>query len=124
MMIKVHENKDKSIHGTYKCKDMTLKLHIENKKSIGEELKNKVEIFREGDEGTLVFSSNYKSPHTIKLEKENDFCKITLTKYLIIKKEHMTQIEELLLAMSELSNIDDVLNLPNSSSSTNLLDPN
>lgn len=123
-MLKVHKNKDKSIHGTYKCKDMKIKLLLENRKVLGEQLKKKVELFQAEDDNTLQFSFDCKTPHHLKLEKSDDQYKISLTKYLIVKKDNMAQVENLLLAMAEQCTEDDAVVLTNVTSSSNLLHTN
>jgi replicative superfamily II helicase len=115
-MIRVKENSDKSIHGTYKSKEMTLKLLLENKKSLAESLKHKIEIFQETDDAVLNQSfTNY----SIRLEKDSGDYTISLTKKLNIKKENMDSIEKMILDMAEL--VKDNTTLVDSSSSTNLL---
>jgi len=123
-MLKVHKNKDKSIHGTYKSNDITLKLLLENRKVLGEQLKNKVELFQAEDDNTLQFSFDGKRSHHLKLEKSNDEYKISLTKHLVVKKDSMIQVEKLLLEMAEQCTEDDNVVMTNSTSSSNLLDPN
>jgi DNA-binding ferritin-like protein len=115
-MIRVKENSDKTIHGTYKSKEMTLKLLLENKKSLAESLKHKVEIFQETDDAVLNQSfTNY----SIRLEKDSGNYTISLTKKLNIKKENMDSVEKMILDMAEL--VKDNTTLLDSSSSTNLL---
>ena len=115
-MIRVKENSDKTIHGTYKSKEMTLKLLLENKKSLAESLKHKIEIFQETDDAVLNQSfTNY----SIRLEKDSGDYTISLTKKLNIKKENMDSIEKMILDMAEL--VKDNITLVDSSSSTNLL---
>jgi len=115
-MIRVKENSDKTIHGTYKSKEMTLKLLLENKKSLAESLKHKIEIFQETDDAVLNQSfTNY----SIRLEKDSGDYTISLTKKLNIKKENMDSVEKMILDMAEL--IKDNTTLVDSSSSTNLL---
>ena len=120
-MLKVHKNKDKSIHGTYKSKDITLKLLLENRKVLGEQLKKKVELFQAEDDNILQFSFDCKTPHHLKLEKSDDEYKISLTKYLVVKKDSMTEVEKLLLTMAEQCTEDDNVVLTNATSSSNLL---
>jgi hypothetical protein len=115
-MIRVKENSDKTIHGTYKSKGMTLKLLLENKKSLAESLKHKIEIFQETDDAILNQSfTNY----SIRLEKDSGDYTISLTKTLNVKKEDMDSVEKMILDMAEL--IKDNTTLVDSSSSTNLL---
>jgi len=115
-MIRVKENSDKTIHGTYKSKEMTLKLLLENKKSLAESLKHKIEIFQETDDAVLNQSfTNY----SIRLEKDSGDYSISLTKKLNIKKENMDSVEKMILDMAEL--VKDNTTLVDSSSSTNLL---
>jgi hypothetical protein len=115
-MIRVKENSDKTIHGTYKSKEMTLKLLLENKKSLAESLKHKIEIFQETDDAVLNQSfTNY----SIRLEKDSGDYTISLTKKLNIKKENMDSVEKMILDMAEL--VKDNTTLVDSSSSTNLL---
>jgi len=115
-MIRVKENSDKTIHGTYKSKEMTLKLLLENKKSLAESLKHKIEIFQETDDAILNQSfTNY----SIRLEKDSGDYTISLTKKLNIKKENMDSVEKMILDMAEL--VKDNTTLVDSSSSTNLL---
>lgn len=115
-MIRVKENSDKTIHGTYKSKEMTLKLLLENKKSLAESLKHKIEIFQETDDAILNQSFNN---YSIRLEKDSGDYTISLTKKLNIKKENMDSIEKMLLDMAEL--VKDNTTPIDSSSSTNLL---
>ena len=115
-MIRVKENSDKTIHGTYKSKEMTLKLLLENKKLLAECLKHKIEIFQETDDAVLNQSfTNY----SIRLEKDSGDYSISLTKKLNIKKENMDSVEKMILDMAEL--VKDNTTLVDSSSSTNLL---
>ena len=115
-MIRVKENSDKTIHGTYKSKGMTFKLLLENKKSLAESLKHKIEIFQETDDAILNQSfTNY----SIRLEKDSGNYTISLTKTLNVKKEDMDSVEKMILDMAEL--VKDNTTLVDSSSSTNLL---
>lgn len=118
-MIRVKKNKDKSIHGTYKSKDMTLKLLLENKKTLAETLKHKIEIFRETDDAILTQSFNYIRDYNIRLEKDCNNYTVSLTKTLKIDREHMDNIEKMLLEM--IQTIDDNSVAMESNSSTNLL---
>lgn len=115
-MIRIKENSDKTIHGTYKSKEMTLKLLLENKKSLAESLKHKIEIFQETDDAILNQSFG---KYSIRLEKDSGNYSITLTKTLNVKKEHMDSVEKMILDMAEL--VKDNTTLVDSSSSTNLL---
>ena len=115
-MIRVKENSDKSIHGTYKSKEMTLKLLLENKKSLAESLKHKIEIFQET--GDAVLNQSFTN-YSIRLEKDSGDYTISLTKKLNIKKENMDSVEKMILDMAEL--VKDNTTLVDSSSSTNLL---
>lgn len=115
-MIRVKENSDKTIHGTYKSKEMTFKLLLENKKSLAESLKHKIEIFQETDDAILNQSF---SKYSIRLEKDSGNYTISLTKTLNVKKEDMDSVEKMILDMAEL--VKDNTTLVDSSSSTNLL---
>ena len=115
-MIRIKENSDKTIHGTYKSKEMTLKLLLENKKSLAESLKHKIEIFQETDDAILNQSFG---KYSIRLEKDSGNYSITLTKTLNVKKEHMDSVEKMILDMAEL--VKDNTTLVDSSSLTNLL---
>jgi hypothetical protein len=115
-MIRVKENSDKTIHGTYKSKGMTFKLLLENKKSLAESLKHKIEIFQETDDAILNQSF---SKYSIRLEKDSGNYTISLTKTLNVKKEDMDSVEKMILDMAEL--VKDNTTLVDSSSSTNLL---
>ena len=115
-MIRIKENSDKTIHGTYKSKEVTLKLLLENKKSLAESLKHKIEIFQETDDAILNQSFG---KYSIRLEKDSGNYSITLTKTLNVKKEHMDSVEKMILDMAEL--VKDNTTLVDSSSSTNLL---
>ena len=115
-MIRIKENSDRTIHGTYKSKEVTLKLLLENKKSLAESLKHKIEIFQETDDAILNQSFG---KYSIRLEKDSGNYSITLTKKLVVKKEHMDSVEKMILDMAEL--VKDNTTLVDSSSSTNLL---
>ena len=115
-MIRIKENSDKTIHGTYKSKEITLKLLLENKKSLAESLKHKIEIFQETDDAILNQSFG---KYSIRLEKDSGNYSITLTKTLNVKKEHMDSVEKMILDMAEL--VKDNTTFVDSSSSTNLL---
>ena len=115
-MIRIKENSDRTIHGTYKSKEVTLKLLLENKKSLAESLKHKIEIFQETDDAILNQSFG---KYSIRLEKDSGNYSITLTKTLNVKKEHMDSVEKMILDMAEL--VKDNTTLVDSSSSTNLL---
>lgn len=115
-MIRIKENSDKTIHGTYKSKGMTFKLLLENKKSLAESLKHKIEIFQETDDAILNQSF---AKYSIRLEKDSGNYSITLTKKLDVKKEDMDSVEKMILDMAEL--VKDNTMPVDSSSSTNLL---
>ena len=119
-MITVKKNTDKTVHGTYKAKEMTLKLLLDNKKTTAENLKQKIEIFRETDDAVLTHPFKCKRDHTIRLEKDSGNYIISLTHTVNIKKENMDNIEKMLLEMIELVDDNTVTSLE-SSSSTNLL---
>jgi hypothetical protein len=125
-MIRVHVNKDTSVHGTYKSKDVTLKLLMANKKSLGTLLCDKIDTFHEGDDGVFVFSfDNGDSPHTtLRLDKDiNGECQVSLTKKINISKEHLLQIESMLYQMANSCTLDQ--NVAHATPSTaNLLDKN
>jgi len=118
-MIHVQENSNKTIHGTYKSKEMTLKVLLPNKRLVADSLKRKVEIFQETDDAVLTTVFNNKDECTLKLEKDSGTYAISFTKKIIIKKENMDMIEKMLLDMSNA--VSDTTELLNSSSSTNLL---
>lgn len=115
-MIRIKENSDKTIHGTYKSKGVTLKLLLENKKSLAESLKHKIEIFQETDDAILNQSFG---KYSIRLEKDSGDYSISLTKTLNVKKEHMDSVEKMILDMAEL--VKDNTTPVDTSSSTNLL---
>ena len=108
-MIHVQVNTDTSVHGTYKSKEVTLKLLMSNKKSLGTLLSEKIETFQEGDDGVFIFSFDTgKSPHTtLRLDKDPDGeCHITLTKKMSVSKDHLLQIETMLQEMASLCTIE------------------
>lgn len=124
-MIRVHANKDTSIHGTYKSKEVTLKLLMENKTSLGEQLNQKVDIFHEGEEGTFVCSFNNCIYQTVlRLDKDGgDTCEISLTKKMTISKDHLPHIESMLKQMGDACTIETQTH-PAATSSTDLLNKN
>jgi hypothetical protein len=125
-MIRVHVNSDTSIHGTYKSKDVTLKLLMSNKKSLGTLLSGKLDAFHEGDDGVFVFSFDTgKSPDiTLRLDKDTSGeCQVTLTKKMNISKEHLLEIESMLHQMANSCTIEE--SAPTGTlSSANLLEKN
>ena len=123
-MIRTHVNKDTSIHGTYKSKEVTLKLLMANNTSLGERLKQMVDVFREGEEGTLVFSFDNHEPQTfLRLDKDGDECQVSLTKKMTISKEHLTNIESMLEHMANECTLGGDVQ-PHATSSTDLLHKN
>jgi hypothetical protein len=122
-MIQVKQNKNNTIHGTYRSPELTLKLLIENKPAIGNSLKHKIDAFLEGDNGVLVCPLNAKIPHAIlKLDREKDSYQVTLIKKMEIQKENMSDIVSLLEKMA--SACDEVPSEDPIGSFTNLLDLN
>ena len=122
-MIHVHVNKDTSIHGTYKSKDVTLKLLMSNKKSLGTLMGEKLDTFHEGDDGVFVFSFDTgKSPNiTLRLDKDpSGECQVTLTKKMNISKEHLLEIESMLHQMANSCTVENQVP-PNTPSSSHLL---
>jgi hypothetical protein len=122
-MISTKINKDKSVHGVYKSKDITLKILIENKKTLANIIKKKLEIFRETDDATFTQTFNFKHNYSLKLDKDSGKYSVSLTKNLDIQKENMDDIEKMILEMVD--NINDtpetLVNSNISNSSTNLL---
>jgi hypothetical protein len=122
-MLKVHTNKSGTVHGSYKCPELSLSLLTDGKQTTGDILKSKVEAFREGEDGVLVFSSDCKRSYTVRLDRDKDSYKVSFTKTLNIKKENMDQIESLMLAIADACTANDTteIGLISASSSTNLL---
>jgi hypothetical protein len=119
-MITIKKNKDKTLHGTYKTKEMTLKLLLDNKKTTAENLKHKIEIFRETDDAVLTHPFKCKGDYNLRIEKDSGTYTISLTHTVNIKKENMDNIEKMLLEMIELVD-DNTIPLLESSSHSNLL---
>jgi 23S rRNA-/tRNA-specific pseudouridylate synthase len=107
-MIRIHINSDASVHGTYKSKDVTLKLLMENKTSLGALLNERIDAFQEGDEGAFVFSFDHRQPHTVlRLDKDaSGECVVSLTKKMRIPKENMRQIESMLHQMADACTVE------------------
>jgi hypothetical protein len=120
-MIRIKQNKDTSIHGTYRSGEVHLKLLLENNPELARTLQQKLETFVEGDEGTLVFSFNSRIPQGIlKLERDRDSYQVSFTKKMEITKEHMDEIVSMLSQMSSACD-KPTEDQPRVASSTNLL---
>jgi K+/H+ antiporter YhaU regulatory subunit KhtT len=121
-MIRVHVNKDTSVHGTYKSKDITLKLLMQNKTSLGALLNERIDAFQEGDEGSFVFSFDHREPcTTLRLDKDaTGECVVSLTKKMSVTKEHMSQIESMIHQMADACTLEHCAP-PSPASSTQLL---
>ena len=116
-MIRVHKNKNDTIHGAYKSKDVTLKVLMKNDTVHAEHIKTRVEAFRETDCGTISLPLERC---VLKLDKDADMCTISLTKTLTVTKEHMDQIEKMLIEMCDATTIHQA-STTTASSSSNLL---
>lgn len=116
-MIHVHKNKNNTIHGTYKAKDMTLKVLMKNDVAHAENIKTRLEMFRETDTGVINLSLEGCS---VKLDKDADTRTVSLTKTLSVSNEHMARIEEVLLQMCSAATHNPIT-LTHASSSTTLL---
>ena len=100
-MIRVKHNKNNTIHGTYSSPNVTLKLLLENKPALANSLKHKIETFLEGSEGTLVFSFDGHVPNVLlRLDREADSYRVSLTKKIEVKKENMDGIVSMLTDMA------------------------
>jgi hypothetical protein len=116
-MIRVRENKNNTIHGTYKSKDVTLKVLIKNDVAHAENIQTRLETFRETDVGVVNLSLE---GCVLKLDKDVDTCTVSLTKTLSVSKEHMIQLEGLLLQMCSTAT-ENPVKMVTASSSTDLL---
>ena len=80
---------------------MTLKVLLENRPALAASLKHKIETFLEGSEGTLVFSFDDRVPNVLlKLERDTDSYRVSLTKKMEVKKENMDGLVSMLSDMA------------------------
>ena len=100
-MHQIRHNKNNTIHGTYRSPNVTLKLLLENRPALAASLKHKIETFLEGSEGTLVFSFDGLVPNVLlKLERDADSYRVSLTKKMEVKKENMDGLVSMLSDMA------------------------
>jgi hypothetical protein len=100
-MHQIKHNKNNTIHGTYRSPNVTLKVLLENRPALAASLKHKIETFLEGSEGTLVFSFDDRVPNVLlKLERDADSYRVSLTKKMEVKKENMDGLVSMLSDMA------------------------
>jgi hypothetical protein len=97
-MIRVHVNKNDTVHATYKSKDVTLKVLMKNDVTHAGMLKTRVEGFRESECATISLPLERC---VLKLDKDMDVCTVSLTKTVTIPKDDMMSIEQMLLQLCD-----------------------
>ena len=120
-MYKVRNLKSKNvINGSFYTKDFRLHIAMPNNEVVGKMLKEKVEIMKsqEIDDFTMYF--NTSDSQILKVEKDNEKYKLSLTTKIEITKEQYGTLEKMLLEMGDMAK-ETIHTLNPSSSSTELL---
>ncbi len=116
----IHKNKNGTIHGTYKTKQVTLKVLMKNDVTQAENIKSRIETFRETDTGVLTLPLE---GCVLKFEKDAGTCEISMIKKLTVPIGHLNGIEDMLTEMCAAAD-KTAVHMPAVSSATNLLTEN
>lgn len=92
----IRKKKNDTVHGTYKTKQVTLKVLMKNDMTHAENIKSRIEAFRETDTGAITLPLE---GCLLKFDKDAGTCDISMTKKVTVPIGHLSGIEDMILQM-------------------------
>lgn len=115
--------KDGVLKGNVKFDKAKLFIALNPLRSKGDEIKRKLDLFRDPDVESFSFESSACKPHIVKVEKTNDGYDLSLTKTIKVslKAHEYLKLEEFLSKMADACVIEPTMTSPDSTA--HLIDP-